>query len=119
MLFLLDNQVLELELPERRLAKRWRTLGCGDPMGLRAREAVAFARDLIDAARHADEPLPLESQLDLAALIVAKTGANAAQFIPSQNGPTEPRLHAFDESVIALFRTASEDEASPWKTAVA
>jgi len=123
MLFLLNNQVLELELPEHRLARRWRVMGCGDPHAMRAREAVDFARSVVDAAHVAGEPLGQETALDLAALIVAKTGANAAQFVPRASGTSEARINTFAEPVLDLFRRATAADtpaaASPWTSAVA
>ncbi len=119
MLFLLNNQVLDLDFPEYRLARRWRGMGCGDPHAMRAREAVEYAREIIDSARAADAPLATETALDLAALIVAKTGANAAQFVPRAQGPSDVRINTFSPSVLELFRAAQDDSQSPWRTASA
>ncbi|MEM0985911.1 MAG: hypothetical protein AAGJ32_06675 [Pseudomonadota bacterium] len=119
MLFLLNDRVLDLELPEHRLARRWRIIGCGDPTALRARDAVDFVRQVIDDVRGAGEDLTVECALDLAALIVAKTGANAAQFVPKASGPSEPRINSFAEEVLQIFRDAQDEAQSPWVTAVA
>lgn len=119
MLFLLNNQVLDLELPEHRLARRWRIMGCGDPVALRAREAVEFARQIVDDTRAAGEDIDEDCALDIAALIVAKTGANAAQFVPRPSGISEPRINTFSEQVLDLFRAAQDETQSPWVSAVA
>ena len=47
MLFLMNDQITEIEIPEMHLAKRWQSLGCGDPYGMRAREALNFASRVV------------------------------------------------------------------------
>jgi hypothetical protein len=103
MLFLLNDRVLEVEMPEVRLSKCWRRLGCGEPGAMRAREAVEFARAVLDQARHDEIEPELDTLTDLAALIIAKTGANGAQFQPRASGPSEVRLSQFDERVLESF----------------
>ena len=105
MLFLLNDRVIEIDLPEARLARRWRVMGCGDPHSMRAREAVDFVRAVIDQAFEQGAELDVESELDLGALIVAKTGANAVQFVPRISGPSEPRLATVDDEVLSSFRS--------------
>ena len=106
MLFLFNNRVVEVELPELRLARRWRTLGCGDPRALRARDAVEFARCVIDQAERDAVALEDETVLDIAALIISKTGANAVQFVPRMSGPSEPRLSNIQPEALETFRSA-------------
>lgn len=108
MLFLFNDRVIEIDLPELRLARRWRTLGCGDPHGMRARDAVEFARSVVDQAARDLHPLEEDTQRDIAALIVAKTGANAIQFVPRVSGPSEPRLSSIAEDALAAFRLEAE-----------
>ncbi len=105
MLFLLDDRVIEVDMPEIRLARRWRVLGCGDPHLLRARDAVEFARAIIDETRADSVPLEAEIAADIAALIVARTGANAVQFRPRAQGPSEPHLFTLPEEAMAAFRS--------------
>lgn len=104
MLFLFNDRIIEVELPELRLARRWRSLGCADPAGMRAREAVEFARAVIDQAERDGQSLDHETRLDIAALIIAKTGANAVQFVPRMSGPSEPRLSNVAEAALEAFR---------------
>ena len=105
MLFLFNDRVVELDLPETRLSRRWRTLGCGEPTALRAREAVEFARAIVDQARTEGVDLDSDILLDIASLIVAKTGANAIQFIPRMTGPSEPRLSNVPVEALEAFQT--------------
>lgn len=104
MLFLFNDRIIEVEFPELRLARRWRTLGCGDPAGMKAREAVEFARAVVDQAERDDQSLDHETRIDIAALIIAKTGANAVQFVPRMSGPSEPRLSTVPEAALEAFR---------------
>ncbi|MEM9740817.1 MAG: hypothetical protein AAF829_13225 [Pseudomonadota bacterium] len=108
MLFLLNDRVVDVELPELRLARRWRTLGCGDPHSLRARDAVEFARSIIDQAETDHTALDYETVLDIGALIIAKTGANAVQFVPRLTGPSEPRLSSIQPDALEAFRALGE-----------
>ncbi|MEL6567691.1 MAG: hypothetical protein AAFQ22_04680 [Pseudomonadota bacterium] len=108
MLFLFNDRVVEVDLPELRLARRWRTLGCGDPHGLRARDAVDFARRIVDQAERDDSELEAETILDIAALIISKTGANAVQFVPRVTGPSEPRLSSVQSDALEAFRAAGD-----------
>ena len=105
MLFLFNDRLVELDLPETRLSRRWRTLGCGEPTSLRAREAVEFARAVVDQAQTDQIELDPDIVLDIASLIVAKTGANAIQFIPRMSGPSEPRLSNVPHEALDAFRT--------------
>ncbi|NBC21740.1 MAG: hypothetical protein GVY06_11970 [Alphaproteobacteria bacterium] len=106
MLFLLDSRVVEVEMPEIRLARRWRILGCGDPHGLRARDAIDFARAVMDESRADGGEIEPEIACDIAALIISKTGANAAQFVPCENGTSEARLDTLPEDVLSAFQSA-------------
>ncbi len=109
MLFLFNDRVIDVDLPELRLARRWRTLGCGDPNGLRARDAVDFARSIVDEAERENTPLDDETMLDIACLIISKTGANAIQFVPRVTGPSEPRLSSVQPEALQAFRASAAD----------
>ena len=104
MLFLLNDRIVDVDAPEARLARRWKTLGCGDPRAMMARDALDFAKAVI--ASHRANEMVLEADLadDLAALIIAKTGANAALFV--SNG--EPRLTLLPESILASLADRME-----------
>lgn len=104
MLFLLNEQIVEVVIPEIHLSKRWRVLGCGEPGGMRARDALEFVARVV--AAHVDEGVPLEQSLveDLAALIIAKTGANAALFPVAGKRVGEARLTILPETILASLR---------------
>jgi hypothetical protein len=110
MLFLLNNRVVSVDMPEIRLAKRWRILGCGDPHALRAREAIDFARAVVDQSRGNGSEIEIEIARDIAALIISKTGANAAQFVPRETGPSEARLDCLPEDALAAFRADQSED---------
>lgn len=109
MLFLLNRQVVEVDIPEAHLARRWKVLGCGDPYGMRAREALDFTyrvmREHEDAGDEIDEAL---SQ-DLAALLIAKTGANAVLFPSLESADAEPRLTILPEAILQSLRKHLEN----------
>ncbi len=110
MLFLLNDQIIEIDAPENHLAQRWKTLGCGEPNALRARDALEFVKAVID--QHRREGLRPDKGLaaDLASLIIAKTGANAALFSPSDAGKFETRLTTFPELVLEKLRARSKGQ---------
>jgi hypothetical protein len=104
MLFLLNEQIVEVTIPEIHLSKRWKVLGCGDPSSMRAREALEFVARVVSA--HVKDCVPLETSLveDLAALIIAKTGANAALFPVTDGKVGEARLTILPETILASLR---------------
>lgn len=101
MLFLLNDKVIEVNAPEAHLLERWRTIGCGDPRQMRAHDAVEFV-----AERHED----LQS-MDIAALIISKTGANSLMLKPTASGGVEPRLRDIPPLVLETYqRGAANDQ---------
>ena len=104
MLFLMNDQITEIDIPEMHLARRWKSLGCGDPYGMRARDALAFTGRVV--AEHVREGIRLEDSLlkDLGSLIIAKTGANAALFPAFDGKVGEPRLTILPETILATLR---------------
>lgn len=100
MLFLLNDQIIDVEAPEARLVRRWKTLGCGDPRSLMARDALEFAKAVIDSHRSSDSKMDNELIGDLASLIIAKTGANAALFLSTG----EPRLTLLPSNILATLQ---------------
>ncbi len=112
MLFLLNDQIAEIPVPEIHLAKRWKMLGCGDPYGMRAREALDFASRVV--AAHVEDGVKLEQGLveDLAALIIAKTGANAALFPVIEGRIAEPRLTILPETILGALRERQAHDGS-------
>lgn len=108
MLFLLNDHIVELASPEARLLQRWRTMGCGDPRVLRAQEAIDFTADYVGALRNIDQDIVL----DVAALIISKTGANNLTLKPTASGKLEPRLRDLPPMVLETYqRGAANDEA--------
>jgi hypothetical protein len=113
MLFLLNEFVTEIEAPELRLLKRGPVLGFEDIHSMRAREAIELARGKLqechDTGTKPDEALVA----DLAALIIAKTGANAALFPVHDGRVSEPRLTILPESILESVRTRLAEGAGP------
>lgn len=104
MLFLLNDQIVELDSPEAHLLARWKILGCGEPYLMRAREALDFtAQVMTQLGRYGQMP-SAETVADLAALIVSKTGANAILFARSEGGRHEPRLTTLPEHTLEALR---------------
>ena len=110
MLFLFNNRVIDVAMPEARLNQVWRTLGCGDPARLTAADAVDFVKRVIEQTGR--EGLADEDGLrgDLAALLIATTGANAATFLRGEDGQLEPRLSVFPEPVLEGLRGIGESD---------
>ena len=96
MLFLLNSRIIEIDAPELHLSRYWKRLGCGEPSALLASDAVDFSVMVVNA--HLNEGIELEPdvELDLAALLISKTGANAALF----NGTNAAKLNALPEAVL-------------------
>lgn len=118
MLFLFNSTILDVEIPESRLANGWRSLGCGDPGAMMGSDAVEFVRAVMES--HAKEGMDpdRELQMDLAALLIAKTGANAAIFVPLPGGTIEPRLTQLPPRVLQTLRSEADGDqlAQPLET---
>ncbi len=118
MLFLLNSTIVEIDAPELHLAKHWKRIGCGEPSVMRASDAVDFA--IMVVRGHVGEGLAIEADTaqDLAALIIAKTGANAALFA----GNNAAKLNVLPEAVLqglqkALASGSGETLAGFWSSA--
>ena len=100
MLFLLNREIIEVDAPEVYLAQNWRRIGCGDPVCMMASDAVNFSIMVVNS--HIKEGIELENEtmLDIAALLVTKTGANAALF----TGTEEARLNVLNDVVLEKLR---------------
>jgi len=96
MLFLLNKQIVPVETPEVHLSRFWKRLGCGDPANMLASDAVNFAVMLMNEHIHDGIELTNETAVDLASLIISKTGANAALF----TGTNDTRLNVLPELVL-------------------
>lgn len=122
MLFLLNDQIIEIESPEIHLSSRWKSIGCGEPYALMARDAIEFVRAVVDEHRRDGMKIDTLLAQDLSSLIVAKTGANAALFINHEDGPSETRLTMIPEAVLQTLRERMEggdeiDVAEVWPIA--
>jgi len=105
MLFLLNEFVTEIEAPELRMLKRGPVLGFEDVHAMRAREAIEFARDKLQTCFDAGAAPDAVLVADLAALIIAKTGANAALFPVHEGRVSEPRLTILPEAILDAVRS--------------
>ena len=120
MLFLLNDSLVELPVPELHLQQRWRAMGCGDPFKLRAQDAINFVTDQIAAAGQAGQKITVEQAHDFAALIIAKTWANSLILKPTAGGRLEPRLYDLPKLVLETYRRgAANDEVAVRQTLIA
>ena len=111
MLFLLNDTVIEIDAPEAHLMQRWRAIGCGDPRQLRAQQAIECAIDRYVALAKATPDDQMLGQFDIAALVIAKTGANSLILTPTASGDLEPRLRDVPPLVLeAYLRGAANDQ---------
>ena len=113
MLFLLNETVTEIEAPELRLLKRGPVLGLEDVHAMRARDAIEYARARLQACHDRGTPPDAGLMADLAALIIAKTGANAALFPVHEGRVSEPRLTILPESILEAVRMRLAEGAVP------
>ena len=104
MLFLLNDRIVDVEAPEVHLSSRWKSIGCGEPFSLMARDAIEFVRAVVD--EHRKQAMEIDTLLaqDLAALIIAKTGANAILFVRLEGKPSETRLTMIPENVLGALK---------------
>ena len=73
-----------------------------------AQEAIDFAASYVGSLRDIDE----DTALDVAALIISKTGANNLTLKPTASGRLEPRLRDLPQMVLETYqRGAANDEA--------
>ncbi|MEO1641726.1 MAG: hypothetical protein AAFR74_00215 [Pseudomonadota bacterium] len=110
MLFLLNDQIAELDAPEAHLLRRWRSMGCGDPFQMRAQDAIEFVRDAVSAKLRSGARLDNLVLQDYAALIVAKTGANSLILKPRADGSLEPRLQDLPRLVLETYKRGAAND---------
>ena len=110
MLFLLNDKVIEITAPEAHLMQRWRDIGCGDPRVLRAQSAVEVAVKHFSSRTARSQADADMIEKDIAALIIAKTGANSLILKPNSAGGFEPRLRDIPHLVLETYlRGAAND----------
>lgn len=110
MLFLLNDTVIEIDAPEAHLMQRWRTIGCGDPRQLRAQQAIEVAIAQFVGLRGASAEDQLLSKTDIAALVIAKTGANSLILKPNAAGGYEPRLRDVPPLVLEAYQRGAAND---------
>jgi hypothetical protein len=111
MLFLLNDKVIEVKAPEAHLLQRWREIGCGDPRQLRAQDAVEIATQKFSRLNPSSVDEMPDELNDIAALIIAKTGANSLILKPTPAGGYEPRLRDVPQLVLETYlRGAANDQ---------
>lgn len=103
MLFLLNTTIIDVPAPEIHLRSCWRRLGCGMPEQMRAQDAIAFVQARIETELKTGDVLDPELALDLAALVISKTGANSLTFRPTPSGKLEPRLQHIPRLVLETY----------------
>ena len=110
MLFLLNDTVIEIDAPEAHLMQRWRAIGCGDPRQLRAQQAIEIAIERFATLGSEPSAEHMLRKTDIAALGIARTGANSLILKPNATGGYEPRLRDVPTLVLeAYLRGAAND----------
>ncbi|MEM5516929.1 hypothetical protein WNY37_08200 [Henriciella sp. AS95] len=119
MLFLLNDQIVDVEIPEMHLERRWRRIGCGRPHAFRAHDVVNFVHARLEQARFFVHGVDHQEACDLAALVIARTGANSLILRRSADGSTQPHLRIIPHQVLEVYaRGAANDEGSaPYRSA--
>ncbi|GGB63209.1 hypothetical protein [Henriciella pelagia] len=113
MLFLLNDQIVDVDIPEMRLERRWRRMGCGKPHAFRAKDVVNFVHARLEQARFFVRGVDYQEACDLASLIIARTGANSLILRQAEDGSTEPQLKIIPHQVLEVYaRGAANDEGS-------
>ena len=103
MLFLLNDRIVTVSLPEMHLERRWKSIGCGTPYGLRASEVVDFVQSKLEATRGSGNDVSEAEARDLAALIISRTGANSLILRHRSDGSSEPVLRLIPSPVLDVF----------------
>jgi hypothetical protein len=118
MLFLLNDTIIEIDAPEIHLLKRSAAFGGRDVHGLRAREALDLAREKFAQSLGKTSGPQHDILADIAALIISKTGANAALFPVSGHSVAEPRVAALPEPVLEALQSRLAAGAEPGIAAI-
>ena len=110
MLFLLNDTVIEIKAPEAHLMQSWRRIGCGDPRQLRAQRAIEVAIEHFKGMNAVCPDDQLLRQTDIAALVIAKTGANSLVLKPNAAGGYEPRLRDVPPLVLEAYQRGAAND---------
>ncbi|WP_084417816.1 hypothetical protein [Henriciella litoralis] len=113
MLFLLNNQIVDVAVPEMHLERRWQRIGCGRPHAFRAPDVVNFVHARLEQARFFLGGVGHQEACDLAALIISRTGANCFRLKRTGDGTCEPVLSNLPQAILELYAVgAANDETS-------
>ncbi len=110
MLFLLNETIISVAVPEVHLQQRWKTMGCGDPRTMRMQDAVSFVQARVQAAQEKHLELEVDTLRDYAALIISKTGANCLILKPTASGALEPRLRDVPAMVLETYQRGAAND---------
>ncbi len=113
MLFLLNDMIVEVAVPEMHLQQRWREIGCGDPSVLRAQDAIGFVQGKVADHYAGKNKLSEDMARDMAALIITKTGANSLILKPTASGALEPRLRDLPIPVLETYQRGAANDGAP------
>lgn len=115
MLFLLHDQIVDVDIPEMRLERRWRRIGCGRPHAFRAGDVVNFVHARLEQARFFVRQMDYQEACDLASLIISRTGANSFILRRTSDGSTEPMLKIIPQPVLEIYAigAANDEGAAP------
>lgn len=111
MLFLLNDRIIDIAVPEMHLQQRWRSMGCGEPFRMKAQEAIAFVENRIAHFSSLQTQMSDDEVRDLAALIITKTGANCLTLRPTPSGKFEPRLKHLPAMVLETYKRGAANDA--------
>lgn len=111
MLFLLNDRITDVAVPEMHLQQRWRDMGCGDPYRMKAQDAIEFAESRIAHHLFSQTSMDDDEVRDLAAMIIAKTGANCFILKPTPSGEFEPRLQHMPTMVLETYMRGAANDA--------
>lgn len=103
MLFLFNDKVVNVASPELRLLIAARELGWPEGGAVNPRDAVALVTHRLCQHERAGTRPTAREERDLAALIIARTGANAALFVRGSDGVLEARLTLLPETVLEVL----------------
>ena len=90
--------------------QRWRAIGCGDPRQLRAHQAIEFATERFASLEMASPEDQALNKSDIAALVIAKTGANSLILKPNSAGGYEPRLRDIPTLVLEAYQRGAAND---------
>lgn len=110
MLFLLNETIVDVAVPEVHVQQRWKAMGCADPRTMRAQDAISFVQTKFEKHGQGRARLSEEMLRDMAALIITKTGANSLILRPTASGGLEPRLRDVPPMVLETYKRGAAND---------